>query len=86
MPVVELRGDWYGFDPIHIQTRQWRQAWSAIMQPWREGQALQAARPPWRRWLYLRTRQPQWRRLLGVERMTAQPCGELPDGSTIALY
>ena len=31
---VELAGDWYGVDPIHILRREQPKAWSAITRPW----------------------------------------------------
>jgi hypothetical protein len=87
VPVVELRGEWYGFDPIHIRLRHWRAAWREILSPWSDAPAsASAARGSFTRWLYLRSLPPLERRLFGRERRAAQPSGRLRDGTTIALY
>ena len=87
VPVVELRGLWYGFDPIHIRLRHWRTAWREILSAWSDAPvSASAARGSLTRWLYLRSLPPLERRLFGRERRAAQPSGRLRDGTTIALY
>lgn len=85
--VVALRGDWYGFDPIHIRLKKWRSAWSEILSPWSDAPATaSAARGSLTRWLYLRSLPPLERSLFGRQRRAAQPSGRLRDGTTIAIY
>jgi hypothetical protein len=87
VPVVELSGEWYGFDPIHIRLRHWRAAWREILSAWSDTPVgASAARGSLTRWLYLRSLPPLERRLFGRERRAAQPSGRLRDGTTIALY
>jgi hypothetical protein len=81
--LVELRREWYGFDPIHIRLRQCREAWSEIVAaaapvaPCGPLGVLQYVRP------YLR--RPEWQRLLGVEMRRRQPY-HMADGTTVALF
>ncbi len=87
IPTAVHRREWYGFDPIHVKLRHWRAAWGEILSPWHDGQPLpEVPRPARRRWLYLRRLTPQQRWLFGISRRCPQPSGELPDGSTVALY
>lgn len=84
---VAHRGEWYGFDPIHIRRCHWSTAWSEVLSPWQEPTAQCVfARQSLRRWLYLRTRAPQYRTLFGLARQHAQPCARLADGTTISFY
>ena len=86
--LVEQRADWYGFDPIHIRTGHWPQAWREILMNWHdEPPALPpAARGSVLRWLYLCSRAPQQRWLFGIERRRQPPHGRLRDGSTVSFF
>jgi hypothetical protein len=87
IPTVELRGAWYGFDPIHIRLRFWKEAWREILAVWSDAPATAPlARGSLTRWLYLRSRAPEARRAFGIARRAPQPSGRLRDGTTIALY
>jgi len=88
--VVDQRGDWYGFDPIHIRRSRRAEAWKTLLAGLlpveRQGfDGLPGALPPADR-ARLRRARPQWRRLLGREQRRSQPSAELLDGTTIALY
>jgi hypothetical protein len=85
--LVSHLGAWYGWDPIHIRKKIFPQAWRQILAPWVTGPALPPApRGSLRRWLYLRSRVPHERRFGRFTQRRAQPCGQLGDGSTIALF
>jgi hypothetical protein len=87
IPTVELRGAWYGFDPIHIRLRFWKEAWREILAAWCDAPATApVARGSLTRWLYLRSRAPEARRVFGVARRALQPSGRLRDGTMISLY
>ncbi len=87
IPTVEQRTNWYGWDPIHIRLKHWRQAWGEILSPWiASPQAPNIVPPPRRRWFYLRSLAPEERLWLGREQRRAQPAGKLADGTTISLY
>lgn len=84
---VSHRGQWYGFDPIHIRRRHWKTAWCEVLSPWIDAQEPHVfAAQSLKRWLYLRTRAPEHRALFGIERSHAQPCARLSDGTTISFY
>jgi hypothetical protein len=79
---VELESSWYGFDPIHIRHRDWRAAWSRILDvphdiSWR-GSLLEAVR------LHLRRPQRQW--FLGREVGRAEQGAPLPGGGRVWLF
>jgi hypothetical protein len=81
---VELRREWYGFDPIHIRLRQHREAWHEILsalEPMPAVASVDVARS-------LRTfrllAERQW--ILGCEIHRVQPCVRETDGSTLSLY
>ena len=81
---MELRREWYGFDPIHIRLRQSRGAWGEIL----SALGPVPACPPVGLARSLRTyhlfAEQQW--LFGREVRRAQPCVREPDGSTLSLY
>jgi hypothetical protein len=86
---IDLPGDWYGIDPIHIRARHWPRAWRQILAPCLcpdNDKEISFAQRSFSRWLRLRTRTPERWWLLGMQRGRAQPCGTLRDGTTIALY
>jgi hypothetical protein len=81
--VVEPDLAWYGFDPIHIKRKVAGRAWGEILGRWPGGGGgsgeLERARGLWR----LRAEELRiWRFTV----RTGQPCGRLPDGTTVALY
>ncbi|MEX0939338.1 MAG: hypothetical protein WDZ59_15855 [Pirellulales bacterium] len=77
---------WYGLDPIHIRLRHWSSAWGEILGQWSGEPSTARASASIARWVYLRTRMPHRLRWMGIERVSAQPCGRLRDGTTIAFY
>lgn len=83
---VEQRPDWYGWDPIHIRLKHWRQAWGEILAPWLDGETPSVQPPPRRRWFYLRSLVPEHRIFWGSEQRRNQPAGRLPDGTLVSLY
>jgi hypothetical protein len=83
---VEQRPDWYGWDPIHIRLKHWRQAWGEILAPWLDGETPSVQPPPRRRWFYLRSLVPEHRIFWGNEQRRNQPAGRLPDGTLVSLY
>ncbi len=89
IPLIRPAPEWYGLDPIHIRRRFWQAAWRQILGAWCDGPL-----PPANgkrgggigRWFYLQGLRPQRQSFFGVEQRAAQPCGRLPNGTTIALY
>lgn len=90
IPFVELPGEWYGIDPIHIRRSHWAQAWGGILHHWigkdDPNEDVYRARGSIRRWMKLRTKSPEQWWLLGMERGRSQPCATLDDGTRISLY
>jgi hypothetical protein len=86
--LVEQPGAWYGFDPIHIRLRCWREVWREIFFPWAEAAAAQsqAIHGSLPRWIYLRTRRPLQRTLFGVEQHANQPVCRLRNRTTISFF
>jgi hypothetical protein len=79
---VELKPEWYGFDPIHIRPGKCRRAWQefvgdgAVACP-RVGIARSLA-------TYRLFPERQW--MFGHEMRRTQPCWRLATGSTVSLY
>ncbi len=46
IPTVEQKTDWYGWDPIHIRLKYWRQAWGEILAPWRAAEGVEQPAGP----------------------------------------
>ena len=92
--LVHNAAEWYGFDPIHFQRRQWRNAWYRILSAWKSTSGdkstnLQSANylpPPLKQWFYLRALAPSLRWIAGRAQRSLQPAGILRDGSRIHLY
>jgi hypothetical protein len=85
--LVPQRGDWFGFDPIHIRMRSYAGAWCEILSSFGgDGAARLQARGSLRRWVALRSIVPHERRILGITQRRQQPARRLPDGTTIAFY
>lgn len=80
---VELPGEWYGFDPIHIRPSAWAHAWQRIVlagDDAREAPAFAAAD-----WLRLCAARPERQWLAGREQRCPQPA--LRVGTTpVSLY
>ncbi len=81
---VELRREWYGYDPIHIRLRHCRGAFREIV----SAAAPVAGCPPVRLSRSLQTyillADRQW--LLGREVRRRQPCLREPGGGSVSLY
>jgi hypothetical protein len=86
VPIMELRSDWYGLDPIHIRYRHAPTAWHEILSHWSEQQVPQGGRMSWRTWLALHRLKPAERIFLGREQRSEQPALRRPDGTTLWLY
>ena len=84
--LVTPRASWYGFDPIHIRSRDRRIAWREILACWnRAGQAATPGLSPRDRFA-LRCLRPERRCLFGIEQRQAQPVRTLSDGTLVSLY
>jgi hypothetical protein len=88
IPLIEQRQAWYGADPVHLRWDQRPSAYLEILKPWLD--PVCAAPLPVKsdfrdRWRCWRLR-PQYRCVLGVDQHHDQPCGVLPEGSTVSLY
>jgi hypothetical protein len=79
---VELRPEWYGFDPIHIQPWKCRRAWQEILG---DGAAV-CPRVGIARSLATYRLFPERQWMFGREMRRPQPCWRLPTGSTVSLY
>lgn len=81
---VELRPEWYGFDPIHIRPGRCRQAWAEIL----SADTAAAPGPRAGLWRSLATYRmfPEQQWMFGREMREDQPCRRLPSGTTISLY
>jgi hypothetical protein len=84
--MVEHRPEWYGFDPIHIRRPRCPAVWSEILAPWSNITAREVAPVPLGRWLRLGRLVPERRWICGWEWHSVQPCCQLADGTTLALY
>ncbi len=85
--LVSPARDWYGWDPIHVMRRKWREAWPSVLSPWLAGQKpLEPPRGSLRRWFYLRSRRPAELHLFGCRMIKQQPCGRMSGGGTIAFF
>jgi hypothetical protein len=87
IPVISAADTWYGFDPIHLKRRVWRDAWPAMLASWHAaGAPIKVPRTSLRTSAYLAILPPSERKLFGVRRRALQPSGRLRDGTTISLY
>lgn len=85
--VVDLPGEWYGIDPIHIRRRLRWPAWKIILDHWSdlpEGMRLEddSILGAWRMW----TLRPAERWLLGWRQLKAQPSSVGIPQTTLWLY
>jgi hypothetical protein len=80
----KLKGEWYGFDPIHIRPRLWQSAWCEIL--------LGDVAPPsdtprsLRQSLRLYVARPERQRFLGIEQRRTQPAVTIGRATTVWLY
>ncbi len=79
--IVELPGEWYGADPIHIRRRNRKAAWAQIL-----GVADLSAPMPLREAARLRAAEPAIRWLAGFEQRREQPAFVGRDGARVSLY
>ena len=85
--LVDLPGEWYGMDPVHIKRSQFSAALAQIMTGWAAGaKADTRATGSAGRWLKLHLARPQRWSLLGIPLGSAQPATRLADGSTVAVF
>lgn len=87
VPTLDLRGQWYGFDPIHIRRRHRNPAWRELLASWFDDSTVadfRAANPTesLRQW----RQRPFERRWFGREQTTTQPALREADGSALWLY
>ncbi|MGE3316911.1 MAG: hypothetical protein AB7O26_17480 [Planctomycetaceae bacterium] len=72
--VIEPRGEWYGFDPIHVRRGARDAAWREILSRWPSFDAGRIGTPlRWNQGLHLLARPPAERRLLGRHQKAPQP-------------
>jgi len=79
-----LRPEWYGFDPIHMRPRYWREAWREILC----GGAVRetGTRAGWWETLRLYSLFPEKQWLLGIEQVTLQAGVAMRSGGRVWLY
>ncbi|MGE0606701.1 MAG: hypothetical protein AB7O62_06200 [Pirellulales bacterium] len=87
LAMIEPRGAWYGFDPIHLRRRAWREAWREILLPWSDDAPAREAKKFFvPRALNLLRLPPEQRWLCGMPQRRAQPVLRQADGTTLSLY
>jgi len=81
---VELRRDWYGFDPIHVRLRAHREAFTEIVSAAASVDSCPSV--PLSRALqtFALLAERQW--IFGREIRRPQPCLREADGTTVSLY
>lgn len=85
--LVNLPGEWYGMDPVHIKRSQYSTAFAQIMASWTASDGVDTrATGSVSRWLKLHLARPQRWSLLGIPLGSAQPVTRLADGSTVAVF
>jgi len=86
--LVAPRGEWYGFDPIHIRRSQLTSAWGEILSSWRTEQPLPASfsPPSFKRCLRIRRLKPESRTMFGWPLRREQPAGRLSESAPVWLY
>jgi hypothetical protein len=81
---VELRPEWYRFDPIHIRPRRCREAWAEVLRA--AGPVVPCPRVGILRGLGTYRMLPERQWMFGREMRRRQPCRRLPTGTTISLF
>lgn len=87
VPTPELRGEWYGVDPIHIRRRHRAAAWSELLSSWfdpRPSASFDAVSPGHS--LRLWRQRPSERRWFGRIQTRTQPVLHETCGSKLWLY
>lgn len=87
VPTPELRGEWYGVDPIHIRRRHRAAAWSELLSSWFDpspSSSFGAVSPGHS--LRLWRQRPSERRWFGREQTRMQPVLHETCGSRLWLY
>ena len=87
IPTPELRGEWYGFDPIHILRRHRGAAWQELLASWFDHPQVaefRAVSP--NDSLHLWRQRPSERRWFSREQRVAQPVLRESDESSLWLY
>ena len=87
VPTPELRGEWYGVDPIHIMRRHRAAAWSELLSPWFDpspSATFDAVSPT--KSLRLWRQRPNERRWFGRVQSGIQPTLRETCGSSLSLY
>lgn len=85
--LIEPRGEWYGFDRIHLRRAAAPRAWGTMLAPWRdaaERSALSRASCA-QSWQYFFLK-PQQRWWWGREHRGEQPARRERDGTALSLY
>jgi hypothetical protein len=87
IPLVPLRSEWYGFDPIHFKRAAWQNAWDEMVAGWfDESHHRDPSAEAVDRWPSLRFQVPAERWVFGRRQSTPQPVLTMSDGSTVFLY
>lgn len=87
IPTPELRGEWYGFDPIHILRRHRAAAWREVLASWfGKSQSVEFRPVSPNDSLHLWRLRPCERRWFGRDQHSSQPVLQPPDGSKLWLY
>jgi len=84
--IVSPRGEWYGFDPIHVRRRHRAAAWSKFLSAWPGIEGVRIEKKSMLRGLPYWRLTPAERELWGRTRQAAQPAWRDGDGSAIWLY
>ncbi|MCG8583922.1 MAG: hypothetical protein MI757_04330 [Pirellulales bacterium] len=84
---VEPLRTWYGWDPVHIKRRYWRDAWRDILQ-FSHRQTAGETRRGLSFWQKVRLKfyAPQRRVVLGFSQRKTQPVARFSDGSTVSYF
>jgi hypothetical protein len=80
--LFHLRSEWYGFDPIHVRPRLWREAWGEILL----GEGGSFERTNLFESMRLRLHPPERLWWLGVERIRGQEGDVLKRGGRVWLF
>jgi hypothetical protein len=87
IPTPELRGEWYGFDPVHILRRHRAAAWRELLSSWfDDSQAAEFRAVGLNDSLHLWRQRPNERRWFGREQYSSQPVLRHPNGLQLWLY
>ena len=84
---VEPYATWYGWDPVHIKRRYWREAWPDILQFSHQQTTDKTSRGLsfWQK-VRLKFHAPQQRVVLGFSQRKTQPVACFRDGSTVSYF